>query len=198
VADEPLKSGTVIWRQVKLYPQYVALLFWPGRKAPVFNADQGEPGSLEGWSEPELQLLISNGQRQYDATVARLTEVRGRAQNALTIAIALIGTLAATRPGSYCHFGAWVWIAGICLLTACALGAAAIIVVRADMESIHTAVLSTYESGEVLQRLAGDYAGIQAAGESTVATRVTLLWQSVVLLLVGGVLGLIAFLINHH
>jgi hypothetical protein len=188
------------WRQVRLqvtmYLRYVGLLLLPGWPAPTYNADQIKPGDLEGWSADDLKLLITEGQRQYDRTVAQLAEIRGRAQNLLAIGIALIGILAGTRPHASCRFGWYVWMASVLLTGLSVLGAAAILAVRADMDTIHAAVLSQRSPG-VLRSLAEDYAGIQASGMSTSATRLTLLWDAVLLILVGGTLGLIAFLINH-
>lgn len=171
------------------YVQYVSLLFRPGATAPVFSSAQIEPGEMTGWSDDELQIMVDEGRRELDALETQLTEIRGRAQAVLTIAIALVGVLAGIAGTAHHHCG-WfaLWIVGVVGIVLSALGSAAIITVKADMSIVHTAVLSTYDT-PVLKRLAGDYAGMTRQGQNTVATRLTLLWLAVLTLLIGGALG---------
>jgi hypothetical protein len=171
------------------YLRYIGLLLSPGSTAPVFNSAQADPGEMTGWSDDELQLMVVEGRRELDALDTQLTEIRGRAQAVLTTAIALAGVLAGIAGTAHHRCGSFaVWILGVAGIVLSALGSAAIITVKAYMSTIHTAVLSRYEP-PVLERIARDYAGMTRQGQNTVATRLTLLWLAVLLLLVGGALG---------
>jgi hypothetical protein len=67
--------------------------------------------------------------------------------------------------------------------------------VRADFNTIDTAVLS-HEQRPIRNSLAAAYARMLSLGENTVATRLTVFWQAVVFVIVGGYIGLVAFLIQ--
>lgn len=188
MADKQRLTGT------KMYLQYVWLLFRPGETAPVFSSAQIEPGDMAGWSDAELQIMIDEGRRELDALETQLTEIRGRAQAALTIAIALVGVLAGIAGTAHHRCGSFaLWLLGVAGVVLSALGSAAIITVKAETSIIHTAVLSKYDR-PVLERLAKDYAAMTRPGQNTVATRLTLLWFAVLTLLLGGGLGFLSWI----
>ncbi len=185
-------------KEIRTYVQYVVLLLRPGSSAPVFDSAQAEPREMTGWSEGELQIMVDEGRRELDAMDAQLTEIRGRAQAVLTIAIALTGVLAGIAGTADHHRGSLaLWVLGVASVVLSSLGTAAIITVKADMSTIHTAVLSGYRP-PVLEKLAGDYAAMTRQGQNTVATRLTLLWFAVLSLLVGGWLGFLSWIVGKY
>ncbi len=185
------------WRTEQVvYARHVWALFRAGSGAPAHQADPNEAGDIADWSDKQVNTLIEEGRRQLDRQNEDLERVRGRAQVALAIAIALGGAAGALRAtvSSADHFLLWVlWIAGLLLVGWAILGAAATAVVRAEMQIIHAGVLSHY-SGDINRHLAEDYAAIAVDGENQVATRLTNLRIAVAYLLVGATATLGAWL----
>jgi hypothetical protein len=179
-----------------VYLVYALSLLTPGRKLPVFGADQLEATDVSGWTAEELKLLIEEGRRQSDRQQVDLTNIRGRAQWLFTVAVAALAALgaglASGHPGTV---ETVLWLGGLVLLIYGVAGAASVMVSRADFSAIHTAVLSAQKQ-PIDRALAQAYARMMAGGENTVATRLTVFRQSVVFCLVGGYLGLIAALMT--
>lgn len=192
--DATAKKGREFRHGQWIYAVHVAALFAPGRKLPLHPADQLKPQSISTWTPAELRLLIEEGRRQSDRQKADLDELRGRAQWLFTVAVAALGALGAglahTRPGALASV---FWAAALLGLAYGVGGATAIMVARADFRVIHAAVLSGL-SPPVERELAEAYAGMMAEGENTVATRITVFRQAVVLCLCGGYLGLLVAL----
>jgi hypothetical protein len=179
-----------------LYARHVWALFRAGSGAPAHQADPNDAGDIAEWSDDQVKTLIDEGRRQLDRQNEDLERVRGRAQVALAIAIALGGAAGALRAtvSSADRLLLWVlWIAGLLLVGWAILGAAATAVVRADMQIIHASVLSRY-TGDIDRQLAEDYAAIAMDGENQVATRLTNLRIAVAFLLVGATATLGAWL----
>lgn len=178
-----------------VYAAHVVALLAPGRELPVHQADQTVPGEITAWSPGELALMIEEGRRQSDRQLSDLKDVRSRAQWVFTVAVAALAALSAgvvsTHPGTRL---AVLWVAGLLALVWGVGGTAAILVARADFNTIHTAVLSRSER-PVQLKLAEAYARMMAVGENVLATRLTVLRQAVVWCLCGGYLGLIAVLL---
>jgi len=167
--------------------RHVIALFFPGRHAPVHQADQNVAGDLAGWDAGDLQVLIDEGRRQLDRQNEDLERIRGRSQVLLVLGLALGGSagslLGKVRAAD--HQALWaLWGLGVALIALSIFGAAATAVVRADIDMIHAAVLSR-RSAPVVPRLAADYAESAMAGENELATRLINLRLSVALLLVG-------------
>ncbi|MFI4992759.1 MAG: hypothetical protein ACHQCH_03960 [Solirubrobacterales bacterium] len=185
------------WRaEQAVYARHVWALFRAGSGAPAHHADPNEAGDIAEWSDEQVKTLIDEGRRQLDRQNDDLERVRGRAQVALAIAIALGGAAGALRAtvSSADHFPLWVlWIVGLLLVGWAILGVAATAVVRADMQIIHAGVLSRY-TGDIDRQLAEDYAAIAVDGENQVATRLTNLRIAVAFLLVGATATLGAWL----
>jgi hypothetical protein len=181
-----------------MYLRHVGLLFQPGKEAPVFTAAAIEPAPLAGWNDVELQIMLDEGRREIDDLNAQLTEIRGRAQTVLTIAIAIVGILAGIAGTVDDHdLAQSLWVIGVAFVVLSALGAASILTVRAVLEKIHTPVLSQ-KAPSVLRGLATDYADMTRVGTNTVATRLTLLWFSVLSLLLGGGFGFASWVVAMY
>jgi hypothetical protein len=178
-----------------IYLMHVVHLIAPGHPVPVFTIDANQPGDLSAWATDELTLLIEEGRRQSDRQQAQLEEIRGRAQWLFTVGAAVLGALGAGLIGAKPALGyTIISLAGMLLLVLGLGGAAAILTVKADFNTIHVAVLSKVEQ-PVDHKLAASYSRMMAVGENTVATRLTVFRQAVVYSLAGGYLGLIGALL---
>jgi hypothetical protein len=184
-------------RTQKVYGEYALSLVMPGSPLPVLPADQSAPAALTEWSKDELILMIDEGRRQLDRQQDDLRDVRGRAQWLFTVAVAGIATLGAGLASRHTGVATTcLWLFGLLVLTWGVAGAASVMVSRADLMTIHTAVLSGAER-PIDRSLAGSYSRIMSTGENTVATRLTVFRQAAVFCLAGGYLGLIAVLISR-
>jgi len=182
--------------ELAVYARHVLALLWPNKSAPALVADRNEPGEMDDWNEDELRLLIDEGRRQLDRQHEDLERIRGRSQVLLALGLALVGAIASLQSQLVMGASCWAWGLWVFALLAggwSILGAGATSVVRADMEIIHSSVLSRRDP-PVLPELAEDYAGMTKQGEEQLATRLTNLRYAVVWLLVAAFLGLISWL----
>jgi hypothetical protein len=183
------------WYGQGIYFVHVIALITPGVEATQYEAHPIEPKSLDGWSSWDRALMIEEGRRQADRQLTDLKEVRGRAQWLFTVGIAVTaaigGALRADRPTD----GRLVLFIASLLMLVCGLaGAAGIMTVRADFNTIDTAVLS-HKPLPTERYLAGAYSRMLRDGENTIATRITIFRQAVVWIIAGGYVGLVATLI---
>jgi hypothetical protein len=178
------RSETVI------YLNYVWALFRPGHPVRVFCAHNIEPGPLEAWDVDDKKLLIEEGRRQLDRQLVDLHQIQARAQIVLTAGLLLTGGLSATLPAITSAptgrgVGAFLlWVGATIALLFAILGSAAVIVVRVDFRAIDATLLSRVQP-PVLDSLAAAYARSVRTGGNTIATRLSVLRTSVVVLLVG-------------
>jgi hypothetical protein len=189
------ESMTRFLEETGVYAGHVFALFWPNKEAPVLGADPNDAGEVSGWGQEDLEILIEEGRRQLDRQHEDLERIRGRSQVLLAFGLALEGAIASLQQTVVKADEFLVWTLWVLALLAGAwsiLGAAATSVVRADMQMIHTAVLSRQQA-PVLPKLAGDYAAIVMDGENQLATRLTNLRHAVMWLLVGAFLGLLTW-----
>ena len=179
-----------------IYFQHIVGVVGPGLDVPVHNSDRLTPGSIKGWDDAELQLLIEEGRRQSDRQQDQLEQIRGRAQWLFTVGVAALAALGgALGAGQNRAPTLVVWSTISLVLLAYGIGGAtAILVAKADFKMIHTAVLSQLKR-PINRELAGAYARMMSTGEDTVATRLTVFRQAVVFCLLGGYLGLLAQLV---
>ncbi len=180
-----------------IYFAHVVGLVAPGEEIPVFRAHQITPAPLDGWTDDDLERMVDEGHRQLDCQFSDLERIRGRAQWLLTtgaaITAALGSALVATDPSGLILL---LWIPSLILLGCGVAGAAAVMTVRADFNTIDTAVLSN-KKAPILTVLATSYSRMLATGENTVATRLTVFRQAVLFVIAGGYLGLLAVLLHH-
>ncbi|HVE45525.1 MAG TPA: hypothetical protein VNA57_02095 [Acidimicrobiales bacterium] len=167
------------WRdEAVMYGRYVAALFRPGHRVPTFDVYRIVAGDMAGWSAEELRLLVEEGRRQVDRHARELERIQSRAQFLFTTALALLIVLAAAGRRVATSEGVvmlLVWGLGTAVVAAGMLGASSLLAVRAEVSGIETALLSTQAPGGVLEALARSYAGMMSRGESSVATRLTLI-----------------------
>jgi len=173
-----------------IYLRHVAGLFRPGRLIVVPAAHQVQSGSLDGWGEEDLKLIIEEGRRQLDRQNSNFEHILSRAQWVFTVGVAIVAALTAalfkSRPS-------WPTIAvgalAFVVVVYGVAGAASIMVVRADFKTIDTALLSQ-RTPPIQKGLAADYSTMIATGENTIAARLTVFHEAVLYLIIGGILGL--------
>ena len=178
----------------RVYFVHITGLVRPGARLPNFEVHPGTRGSLEGWEDDDLQLLIDEGRRQFDRQLGDLDRLRGRAQFLFTIGLALAGAIASQAGSSNCLGATLPWVIGLAASAFAVLGAAAIMTGRADFEMIDSAALSRYDR-PVRRPLAEDYAEMLRTGEETVATRLSLFRLAAVWLILGALAGLISVVV---
>lgn len=178
-----------------IYASHVAALLTPGTPIPSVKAQEIEIGSLDSWTDPELELMVEEGRRQVDRQLQDLDRIRARSQWLFTLGVAALGALGTgfvkSNPNGW---SAVAWIAGMVILTWGVGGAAAVMVVRAEFSQIVTALLSS-AARPVLRSLAGSYSRMTGLGEDCIATRITVFRQAVLFSIIGGYLALIAALL---
>jgi hypothetical protein len=191
------------WRiEIPAYLHHILALLTPGRKAPQFDAHNVAPGPIAAWSDEEKKLLIEEGRRQLDRQATDFNQVQSRAQIVLTTGIALAAgwtaTFSALLGGAVrAPLTGWLFLAlsaPLILLTT--LGAASIIVVRAEFGTIHTTLLSQGQP-PVVDSLADAYSRTVRVGGNTIATRLSILRYSVLFLLVAVLLTGIAWVASR-
>lgn len=189
-----------------VYFDHVASLLLPGRRVKehaVVPEDLGNVGSLEGWSQAELELLVDECRRSLDEQHSRFDRLRTTAQVVLPISIALLVVVGTRLSDVIAEPTDWVryslyggWFIGAGLVLASALGAAATLSVRSDFGSILPTVVSQLDP-PVLPKVARAYAEQVATGETTVGTRITVIRDAVTLLALGGVVQLALWLVDR-
>lgn len=182
--------------EVTMYLRHVRGLLIPGITVAIVQTDTLEPGSLDGWDDDALWIVVDEGRRQIDRQAGRFDRIRSGAQLLFTTALALLVVLGASahrvlhREGVVLSVG---WVVGLVAVASGTLGAAAILTVKAEFGSIHTALLS--RSGpEPLRELAVAYTQQVRAGENTLNARVTVYRDAVWLVLVGALAQLIVWI----
>ena len=179
-----------------IYAMHVLGLLVPGAEIPVVRAHQVECRALDQWGAHDLEHMVEEGHRQLDRQLADLDRVRSRGQWLFTlgtaITAALAGVFSTTHPSGSILL---LWLAAAVVLVYAVAGAAAVITVRADFETIDTALLSR-STPPITKALATSYSRMLATGENTVATRLTVFRQAVLFVIIGGYLGLIAVLLH--
>lgn len=185
--------------EAPVYLSHLAALLVPGRAVrshTVMSHDLTLVGDLEGWTDEELDLLIAEGQRALDDQRNRFAHIRATAQIVLPVAVALVVVFGSelrevvrepTDLVRYLMYAVWLTGTGLVLLSA--LGAGAVLVVRSDFGSIIPTTLSR-ASPPIRRVLARAYAEQVPTGETTCGTRLTVIRDAVMLLVLGAVMHL--------
>ena len=148
------------------------------------RVNPNEPGDVSAFDDASLTLLIEEGRRQIDDQSERFRHVCDRAQNLLTVSLAVVGLMATSYPrvmrasGNRGNVALALWCLGALIALVGTGLAAATAVVRATFSSIDTTQISNWAL-PITARLAADYAEAVVLGESTLAARVTLFRRSV-------------------
>lgn len=185
--------------ETPVYLSHIAALLVPGRAVQshtVMSHDLTVAGDLEGWTDEELELLITEGHRALDDQRNRFAQIRATAQIVLPVAVALVVVFGSElrevvhEPTDWVRYMMYaVWLTGTGLVLLSALGAGAVLVVRSAFGSILPTVLSR-TSPPIRRDLAKAYAEQVPTGETTCGTRLTVIRDAVMLLVLGALMHL--------
>jgi len=185
--------------QLRLTPAFVLSLLLGGRVDPE-SLNPNEPGDIGDLDEPSLNLIVTEGRRQIDSQAERFKHTTDRAQILLTMSLVVVAFVAAIF-GHVVHAHGAREIVGLAFWALAALvtivgvaAAAAVIVVRADFDTIDTTIISNWNDN-VLQRLASAYSNAVIVGETTIGARVTAFRVATRLVCWGAILTAVAFVI---
>jgi hypothetical protein len=188
-----------------VYLDHVVALAIPGRRVrphQVVPPEVAAVGTLDGWKDNDLDLLIEECRRSLDSQHTRFDRLRTTAQVVLPISVAVLVVLGSglrrivSEPSDtvrYAMYVVWAFGSGLVLLSA--LGAAATLSVRSDFGSVQPTLLSQLQP-PLRKQLAKAYTEQIMVGETTVGTRITVIRDSITLLALGGVLQVGLWLIN--
>lgn len=186
--------------EAKVYLSHVRALLAPGsevREHTAMTKEIATPGDVSGWTDEELKVFVEECRFTLADQSARFDQVRTTSQILLPLAFGLVfvfGTqltevLDMKTRGPRVMLAS-LWLAGCLVSLLAGLGAAAILSVRAQFGRVLPTLLSK-EPQPILRALAQGYAGQTAIGETTVATRLTMVRDAVFLLTGGGCLQVI-------
>lgn len=182
-------------RRVFVYIGHVLALLASGRRPPTFVAHPRHQPLFTEWSVEDYGLLIEEGRRQIDRQEHYLDRLQSRGQFLFTATLGVLAVAASALPRIEAG-GGWqliTWWSGMVIAACGLLGTAAVMLTRADLGGIDTTKLSRMES-PVGERLAKGYVRVVGIGEDTVATRLTVLRDSLLLLVLGALLLLVAWI----
>lgn len=173
--------------ELYMYFRQIAGL-WAGKPVPVWGVYTAEAGSLDSWSDEDLQLLIVESRRQLDNQSTEIERVRSRAQFLFTTSLAAIGLSAAVLR-ELTHVGlVLVWSAGTIMVLLGLLGSAGIILNSKRMGDINVHRFSKEEPSR-LRSLAVGYLNSVPAGANTFATQVTMYRDAALFVMLGVLLS---------
>lgn len=172
------------FREIRGYLWHCLATFRPGIDIPVFEAPREFCGELTGVSFDGFTLIIEEGRRQLDRQDSQLERQRTRAATLVTVALAELALLSNGARASF-RSGwpittAWVVSAGIVLFGLA--GAIAVLTGKAVIGRTDTQAIASKPN----RRFAAiSYAEASTIGECTVAARLTVLRDAVLLLVLG-------------
>ena len=199
------KSSSRFRSAAGLYVSHCWSLFQPGA-TPRFADIYGDRGSgdVSQWRTEDLALLIEEGRLQINRQRSQLARIQSRSQfllttslGALLLAVNLLGQV--LRAGSDEDLATCVVILlvlVVLLLFVGALGAAANLGTKNLFGAIDTSLLSTVDRSVSLA-VAKAYAEYVKPGENTLATRLTIYWVAILLVLTGALLLAVAWLFSQ-
>jgi hypothetical protein len=175
--------------EVRCYLWHCLAVLRPGTEVPVFHEPSVFTGDLSAAAEDQLKLVVEEGRRQLDRQAADLERMRARATTLVTVGLAEIALLSngarAAFRSTWPVTAAWTGSALLAVLGIA--GAVAVLTARAVLGRTDTRD-TALEPSPRLPKLASEYAQATGEGESTVATRLTVLRDAVLLLVLGALL----------
>ena len=184
-------------REMRVMWAFLCALLFGGHIDPE-HENPNQPGTLEGYSDDDLQLVVEQARIQMERQDGRYRHATDRSQVLLTVDLALLGFLAALLAHVLkLHGGLRDWALVLWALAAL-LGvvgtgvAAAVIAVKAPFTAIDATIVSAWNP-PILKRLAQEYASAVRAGELTADLRVTAFQRATRIAVWAAVLAAIAF-----
>jgi hypothetical protein len=182
--------GEAFLRNRRTYFGWILRLLTPGHAPPVLKADRNIPAEVGEWSENEVKLLIEEGRRHHDRTIATVDEARKRAQLGFTTGFALLvvqGSQLHRVSKLHCWYGSVIYWASVTLVILGWLGMLSVLSVPLRLSVIHAAVV-TYLPRPVDRSLASEYAEAVVEGENAANSLLTVFRESMLYLTLGAAL----------
>ncbi|MER7270985.1 hypothetical protein ACVMYR_28360 [Micromonospora sp. PTRAS2] len=177
------------FREARLYLRYAIAPFRPGARLPTFE----KPAELK-WpiksdlDTPQLELIISEARRQVDRQRASLESLRSRSNALLALCLAEIGLLSAGANKVFKH--GWLiapWAVSALAVLLALGGAISLLSARADFGGVNLIGLAAADPP--LHRVAAkSYATSTGIGDATIAARITVFRDAVLLAIIGAIL----------
>lgn len=173
--------------ELRVYTIYCLSVFWPGMNVPVFHEPQEFDVDLVRVEDDELRLIIEEGRRQFDRQSLDLERIRTRGATLITVGLIEIAALSGGARGSW--DSGWMVSSAWTIATAFVLfglaGAIAVLTSKAVFGRTDAGLIARTGRNR-FRELAMTYALHAEEGESTVAARLTVLRDAVLLLVSGG------------
>jgi len=175
--------------EARVYLSYCLAILKPGVEVPVFAEPLPFVGQLDELNTDDLTLIVDEGRRQFDRQRTDLERMRSRATTLVTIGLAEVGLLAGGARHAFTHgpipTAAWS-ISGLLVVLGLA-GAVAVLTCQAVLGRTDTAAIA-YLPSPLLPLTALAYAQQMSVGEETVRTRLTVLRDAVLLLVLSALI----------
>jgi hypothetical protein len=173
----------------RVYLWHCLAVVRPGVEVPIFGRPAQFTGDLTNHGAEDLKLVIEEGRRQLDRQLSDLERMRSRGATLVTVGLAEVALLASGARKYFDH--GWLttsaWILSILLVVLGLAGAAAVLTARSVFGRTDTRHVAE-SLPPLLPVLAHSYATSTDIGEETVRTRLTVLRDTVYLLVLGGLL----------
>jgi hypothetical protein len=162
----------------------------------VLETDRNTVGHLDTWQEDDLSLLLEEGRRHLGRLDAAVDNVRGRAQHALTVGLAMLAVLASQLPKMRAYDAAGhhappalllIFTAAAAALMWAQLGLVSILAVNFEVGAIHATAVSRLAPPR-LRVLGQHYAEQVVVMGNRVSTLLTVLREATLWLTIGGAL----------
>lgn len=175
----------VATQEPRLFLGYALTVFRPGSMPPQHPQKPPIIPNVPQWSDEELSLYIVEARRDMDSQQADKRDVRSRAQIILTTSFVLGAAITADAAG---HAGTQWWVSllyalAFVLNAAAGLAAAGIITAKSAVGAPSLQHMIETPPGDLLREVARGYASSRHRGSATVAALVTVLRDSVLILI---------------
>lgn len=177
------------FREARLYLRYAIAPLRPGVTLPTFEKPAEFKWPISSYLDTsQLDLIIGEARRQVDRQRADLESLHGRSKAVLTLCLAEIGLLSAGASRVFKHN--WLilpWTLSVLAVLLALGGVISLLSARADFGVVSPLGLAASEPP--LHRVAAkSYARVAGIGDVTIAARVTVFRDAVLLAVVGAIL----------
>lgn len=174
-----------VTQEPRLFFGYALTVFRPGSMPPQHPQKPPIIPEVPQWSVEELSLYIAEARRDMDSQQADKRDVRSRAQIILTTALVLGAAITADAAGQ-ANIQWWVsplYVLAFLLNAGAGLAAAGIITAKSAVGAPSLQHMIETPPGDLLREVARGYASSRHSGSATVAALVTVLRDSVLILI---------------
>jgi hypothetical protein len=183
---EPVRARLrIATQEPRLFLGYALTVFRPGSMPPQHPQKPPTIPDVPQWSDEECSLYIAEARRDMDSQQADKRDVRSRAQIILTTSFVLgaATTADATGQASTQWWVSPLYVLAFVLNATAGLAAAGIITAKSEVGAPSLQHMISTPAGELLREVVRGYAASRHRGSATVAALVTVLRDSVLILI---------------